>query len=334
NFRFPIFLCLGKEARFWVFSVVVLEQRVLRKMKTLFWVVFVSVVASAWLPLSECFKKPAGLARKEDIPYIKCQVCEILAKQLHQQVKNKQAEIAPKKISEYEIIEITENVCNLKKVEADWILRIDIVEKEDRLELVEHDSEGQCNSECKTIERACQEVIGYSDTDVAEYLYSSKPDADSLYKYLCRDLTKACSTKPPPVPKDRIPGEAFVAKSDKEAEMEKLLKSMEGMPGAPGMKMYSRDDLMNMKNLGDEDAEDEDEDEDDGDAAFPGKLGKVLREKEKGKSDWKQTIRKGITDTTVTLKKHADRVSNRLRQWWRAKKTSSKKGTKGAKSEL
>ncbi|XP_020976454.1 uncharacterized protein LOC107636055 isoform X2 [Arachis ipaensis] len=321
-------------------------------MKTLFWVVFVSVVASAWLPLSECFKKPAGLARKEDIPYIKCQVCEILAKQLHQQVKNKQAEIAPKKISEYEIIEITENVCNLKKVEADWILRIDIVEKEDRLELVEHDSEGQCNSECKTIERACQEVIGYSDTDVAEYLYSSKPDADSLYKYLCRDLTKACSTKPPPVPKDRIPGEAFVAKSDKEAEMEKLLKSMEGMPGAPGMKMYSRDDLMNMKNLGDEDAEDEDEDEDDGDAAFPGKLvlslfpyclkngmylyfihGNIHLIK-MSYNGWKQTIRKGITDTTVTLKKHADRVSNRLRQWWRAKKTSSKKGTKGAKSEL
>lgn len=26
-------------------------------------------------------------------------------------------------------------------------------------QLVEQDSEGQCNSECKTIERACQEVI-------------------------------------------------------------------------------------------------------------------------------------------------------------------------------
>lgn len=25
-------------------------------------------------------------------------------------------------------------------------------------QLVEHDSEGQCGSECKTIERACQEV--------------------------------------------------------------------------------------------------------------------------------------------------------------------------------
>ncbi|XLT79504.1 hypothetical protein HN873_001257, partial [Arachis hypogaea] len=44
-------------------------------------------------------------------------------------------------------------------------------------------------------------IIGYSNTDVAEYLYNSKPDADSLYKYLCKDLTKACSTKSPPVPK-------------------------------------------------------------------------------------------------------------------------------------
>lgn len=45
------------------------------------------------------------------------------------------------------------------------------------------------------------QVIGYSDTDVAEYLYKSKSDIDSLFNYLCKDLTKACSTKPPPVPK-------------------------------------------------------------------------------------------------------------------------------------
>lgn len=38
-------------------------------------------------------------------------------------------------ISEYEIIEIAENVCNLKKQEADWILKIDIVEEGDRLEV-------------------------------------------------------------------------------------------------------------------------------------------------------------------------------------------------------
>lgn len=42
---------------------------------------------------------------------------------------------------------------------------------------------------------------------------------------------------------------------------------LQGMPGAPGMKMYSREDLMN-QNLGDEDA---DEDEDD-EADFPKNL--------------------------------------------------------------
>lgn len=45
------------------------------------------------------------------------------------------------------------------------------------------------------------QVLGYSDTDVAEYLYKSKPDIDSLVNYLCKDLTTACSAKPPPVPK-------------------------------------------------------------------------------------------------------------------------------------
>ena len=38
-------------------------------------------------------------------------------------------------ISEYQIIEITENVCNLKKAEADWILQIDIVEQGNKLEV-------------------------------------------------------------------------------------------------------------------------------------------------------------------------------------------------------
>ncbi|KAL3642928.1 hypothetical protein CASFOL_013743 [Castilleja foliolosa] len=280
------------------------------------------VIVFCLVPLSQGAKKPVGVARKEDIPFIKCQVCEKLASQLHHQVQSKQAEISPKKISEYQIIEIAENVCNLKKQEADWILKIDIVEQGDKLELVEQDSEGQCDSECKTIERACQEVLGYSDTDVAEYLYRRKPQLDSLVNFICKDLTKACSVRPPPVPKNRKPGEPFIAKSEKEAEMEKLMKSMQGMPGAPGMKMYSKEDLMNQK-FGDEDAEDEDDDDDDDMAST---LGKVMREKDSIKYDWKERARKGVVDAVENLKVHADRASNRIRQWWRSKKTSSKSG--------
>ncbi|KAK3004572.1 hypothetical protein RJ639_018533 [Escallonia herrerae] len=294
-----------------------------------------SMLVLSWAPISHGSKKPVGIARKEDIPYIKCQVCQKLASQLYHQVETKQVEISPKKISEYAIIEIAENVCNLKKQEADWILKIDVVEQGDGLELVEQDTEGQCNSECKTIERACQEVMGYSDTDVAEYLYKNKQQMDSLVKFLCNDLTKACSAKPPPLPKDRAPGEPFIAKSSKEAEMDKIMKSMEGMPGAPGMKMYSREDLMNMKNFGGEGAdEDDDDDNDDEEAHFPSKLGKVLRDKESSKGDWKQMIKKGISDTIEALKKHANKVSYRVQKWWRGAKAGLKKKRKSSKAEL
>ncbi|KAI8565428.1 hypothetical protein RHMOL_Rhmol03G0258300 [Rhododendron molle] len=298
-------------------------------------VVLSALIVFSWVPIYQCAKKPVGAARKEDIPYIKCQVCEKLAHQLYQQVQDKQAQISPKKISEYEIIEISENVCNLKKQEADWVLKIDIVEQGDKLELVEHESEGQCNSKCKTIERACQEVMDYSDTDVAEYLYKKKPQIESLTHLLCNKLSKACTTKPPPVPKDRTPGEPFVPKSSKEAEMEKLMKSMEGMPGAPGMKMYSREDLMNnMGNFGNEDA---DEDDDDDEADFPSKLGNVLKERDRArsKSDWKQIITKKVVDTGEALKQHANKVTDRIQKWWKGKKASLKrKNSKSSKSEL
>ncbi|KAJ0252727.1 hypothetical protein HA466_0118760 [Hirschfeldia incana] len=85
------------------------------------------------------------------------------------------------RISEYEIIEIAENVCNLKKEEADWMLKIDIVEKGDKLQ-----------------------VIGYADTDVAEYIYKAKPDLASLVNHLCKDLTDACTKNPPHVPKTEL----------------------------------------------------------------------------------------------------------------------------------
>ncbi|KAF2304040.1 hypothetical protein GH714_026590 [Hevea brasiliensis] len=235
-------------------------------MKQILIVLVTLLVVSTWVPVSFSAKKPVFAARKEDIPFIKCQ------------------------ITEYQIIELAENVCNLKKEEADWIMKIDIVEQGDKLELVEQDTEGQCNSECKTIEQACEQVVGYSDTDIAEYIFSSKPDVDSLVNYLCKDLTNSCRKKPPPVPKDRTPGEPFVPKPAKDAEMEKILRSMEA---------------------------------------------KVMRGKESRNDDWKQKITEGLKNTGETLKRHANKVSNRLRQWWkRIKAARTNKNSNAGKLEL
>eukprot|EP00262_Sarcandra_glabra_P006822 TRINITY_DN19377_c0_g1_i1.p1 TRINITY_DN19377_c0_g1~~TRINITY_DN19377_c0_g1_i1.p1 ORF type:complete len:299 (+),score=72.80 TRINITY_DN19377_c0_g1_i1:139-1035(+) len=281
---------------------------------------FLSLLLFSSLPISQSSKKPVPIARKQDIPFIKCQVCHNIATQLYQQINKKELHISPKKVSEFEIIETAENVCNLKKEEGDWITRIDIVENGDKLELAEQDTEGQCNSECKTIERACQEVMGYSDTDVAEYLFKSKPQIESLVNFLCVDLSKACSVKPPPVPKDRIPGEPFLPKPSKEAEMDRIMRSMEGMPGAPNMKMYSKEDLLNVKNFGDEDANDDDDDDDD----FPSNLGKVWREKESSKEDWKEKVMKRIINTGAAMRKHANKASHQIKEWWSRKKVGSK----------
>ncbi|CAH9143414.1 unnamed protein product [Cuscuta epithymum] len=285
------------------------------------WVLLSAAVISS--PISVCAKKV--MARKEDIPYIKCQVCEMLAYQLYHQVQRKKAAISPKKISEYQIIEISESVCNLKKQEADWILKIDIVEEGDRLALIEQDSEGQCNSECKTVERACQEVMDYSDTDVAEYLYKNNPELDSLLNFLCKDLSKACSRMPPPVPKDRAPGEPFLPKPPKDAELENILKAMQSMPGAPSVEVYSGDELN--QNFGDSD------DDDEIDLSLD--WGKPVKEKQTKELDWKQKISKVITDTGETLKNHIATASYKLSDWWRAKKEQMDKNHKSSsKTEL
>ncbi|XP_068648695.1 uncharacterized protein [Aristolochia californica] len=291
-------------------------------------IVLLSLVFFSSLQITHASKKTVPLARKEDIPYIKCQVCEKLAAQLYQQVQKKENQIFPKKVSEFQIIEIAENICNLKKEEGDWIFRIDIVEKGDALELVEQDAEGECNSECKTIERACQEVLGYSDTDVAEFLFKKKPQMDSLVNLLCKDVTGACSAKPLPVPKERAPGESFQPKSSKEAEMEKILRSMQGMPGAPNMKMYSKEDLLN-NNFEDEEADDEDDEEN----SFPSNLGKILKDQQSQKTDWKQTILKGFRENISSVRKHVKKTSRILQNWWKGKTTISK-SSKAKRPEL
>ena len=44
------------------------------------------------------------------------------------------------------------------------------------------------------------QIMGYSDTDVAEYVYKHQPSVNRLVNFLCKDLSEACSVKTPPVP--------------------------------------------------------------------------------------------------------------------------------------
>jgi hypothetical protein len=252
------------------------------------------------------------------------------------------------------------------------------------------------------------QVMGDYDTDVAEFLYKPGAQRAGLSKLLCKDLSKACVGKVPPVPKvilatcelpylsallsvqcifisqctshlskfmlylqlvpmlgllgaikflyldftmnlvsvllvqDREPGEAFTPKPTKDAEMERLMRSMSDMPGAGGMKMYSREDLTNNPDLvgGGPEVSDDDEEEDD-DSDDDVDFQNLLRESKSttavGKSPQDSKVQKvldvvsqiGIETGRLlqSAKQQVDRTAAQLSDWWYGKKPSSKSST-------
>eukprot|EP00238_Polyblepharides_amylifera_P012386 CAMPEP_0196580438 /NCGR_PEP_ID=MMETSP1081-20130531/28629_1 /TAXON_ID=36882 /ORGANISM="Pyramimonas amylifera, Strain CCMP720" /LENGTH=248 /DNA_ID=CAMNT_0041900301 /DNA_START=257 /DNA_END=1003 /DNA_ORIENTATION=+ len=171
------------------------------------------------------------------------------------------------KVKEIDILEKIEKICDPEKPAGKWITHLDMLEDGKKIKLVEHYQPGKCKKECRTIAKACEEVIGDSDTDLAEALYKGDMQRAKLQNLLCRDLSDVCTNAPPSVPKSRKPIEEFVELSDKEVEMQELMATMGDIPGMPGMNMYSREDLEGMTGdgggYGDDygDYEEEDDDE-------------------------------------------------------------------------
>eukprot|EP00270_Netrium_digitus_P013663 TRINITY_DN4567_c0_g2_i1.p1 TRINITY_DN4567_c0_g2~~TRINITY_DN4567_c0_g2_i1.p1 ORF type:complete len:258 (+),score=53.83 TRINITY_DN4567_c0_g2_i1:169-942(+) len=223
----------------------------------------------AWLTLLLCSSflltsaKKEAVARKGDVIYIKCGVCEEIAKHIARQVRKRKEEVSPRKVTELQVIEIVEKICDPKREEGDWIQWLDIVKDGTKLKLEEQEGPGECKGKCKTIQRACEEVLGEHDTDVAEAVHNKDMGRAALTNLLCRRLSNACVRSTPPVPEDWQPVEAFERKPSDKIEAEKIQRKMQDFPGGPKMKLYSRDELMKKTVFtGREDEEEEEEDED------------------------------------------------------------------------
>mmetsp|Transcript_9393 Transcript_9393/g.28231 ORF Transcript_9393/g.28231 Transcript_9393/m.28231 type:complete len:321 (-) Transcript_9393:1411-2373(-) len=213
-------------------------------------------------------------AVRSDIPYIRCGVCEALAKNAHRQIKTLRDEhTGPGRLSEIEILEKVEKMTDPVAKEGEWITKIDLAEKGSQLTLEEHQQPGECGSECKTVAKAAQQVLGDLDTDLGELLWKGESGRLAITNWLCKEATDACTKKAPPLPGSRKPGPAFKEIDEQELNMQRMMKSMEGS----GMKgsVYSRDEAMKMASGGmssmgggggggdEDDDEDDDEDEED-----------------------------------------------------------------------
>ena len=60
---------------------------------------------------------------------------------------------------------------------------------------------GACGSECRTVAKACQDLIDSIDVlELGEKVWSNPP-ADQLAKSLCREMSDVCVQPDPPIPK-------------------------------------------------------------------------------------------------------------------------------------
>lgn len=143
--------------------------------------------------------KPPAKPVKSDIQYIKCQVCELLAKNAYRQVNDMKKALRPNQkvllfvrcqvvrhtswqvhqsgsdllmqLPEMAVIELMEHITDPTKDQGEWIAKIDLVESGDKLLLEEQKELGDCGVECKTVQRAAEEIVGDNDTDLAEELW-------------------------------------------------------------------------------------------------------------------------------------------------------------------
>ena len=79
---------------------------------------------------------------------------------------------------------IVESLANPLKDEGEWIARLDLKESGSKLLVEEQPEVGSCEEKCRTIARAAEDILEYTDTDAAELLWK-------VSRFCCQSL-QAC----------------------------------------------------------------------------------------------------------------------------------------------
>jgi len=239
--------------------------------------VLLATVASAQMGMDQMPKKPKPAPLNKDIPYIKCQTCELMAARALAQVKELVAGEAPKSEKkrrfdhssdlgglEASVEDLVGSVCDSESKAGAWMADYDIIKRGATLKLenqVGGDTVGgHCRRESRTIEKACAGVVDSID-ELAEYLLTAAREGKSVgtvAQRVCTKMAGVCKKgKTPAWPEGKVrKNEQFKPKTKKEQETDDLMASLKNMPGmgGQGLSMMSGSDL----DLGDGKENDED----------------------------------------------------------------------------
>ena len=179
---------------------------------------------------------------KEDIPFIKCDVCQKAVKYLFRKAKTMREDTT--KVGEEKLQDLVEKACNPERFEGEWLAKLDIEEKQGELQVSEQKDLGSCKAECRTVAKACDDTIGDADTDIAEELWKNELTLSQLINEVCYSDTNACSKSKMKFKSGSRKDEKFQAMSEDEKQAQEYLKKASEVPGMPSMQMYSREEMM------------------------------------------------------------------------------------------
>ena len=99
---------------------------------------------------------------------------------------------------ELAILELVEKMGNPSKDEGEWIAKIDLVESGKALKLEEQEQLGKCGAECKTVQKAVEDILEEHDTDIAERLWQVRAPSTSSIAWhsvaRCLHMTSSAMT--------------------------------------------------------------------------------------------------------------------------------------------
>lgn len=210
------------------------------------------------------YRKALPAPMNEDVPYLKCPVCQKLAVEALSQVSELVA-AAPKPKTTKRRFESSSSLGNLEEGTEDiltkmcdpdnngakeygkpprssagkWITYLDVQKQGSALVLVKKTA-GRCRRECRTIEKVCEEVVAKltddDETDAAAYLVKAAREqmsAGTVTQVLCTKLAGVCKKGKTPSWPDGKPrmNEEFAAKTEDDLRIEENMATMPGESG-------------------------------------------------------------------------------------------------------
>jgi hypothetical protein len=180
-----------------------------------------------------------GSAR--DVPLIVCETCPHVARAAVRAGSSAATEIAA--------LDAVEAVCTPDSPHGKWTRSIDLVETRGRLRVVPMSGVQRCGVECATVALACERILdGAGGVELGEKVFYGDGHEEKVVEWLCGEGRAAgvCERKAGRIWKGRQDGPAFVPLGETELKGEQLMDNMKGLPGLPGMKMYSANDVRDM----------------------------------------------------------------------------------------